>query len=308
MFSARPVFIYGFIGVAVINLIISFMPNQYAYFVLRALSGIAGAATIPSAFRLILAIFEPQELRLALTLFGLSGALANVTGLLIAGFFGFITAGGQMSAWRWFFRFITILIAPFAVVSFSLVPKTKGDRAEHFTAQEKFKRLDLVGCFMMLVSIILLILGLTLGASYGFKTAKFLVPFLLSWPIFVGFFFYEASLPDGYAMLPPSFWRIPNMTLMIVFALGIYGMWGAVQIPLIERWLELQGQSPIIAAVRMLPQGLSALAVAMVLPAVLEKLSSARIPIAVGTLLVASTQILIIYSGGELGTGEYFFF
>jgi hypothetical protein len=40
---------------------------------------------IPSAFRLILAVFEPEELQVALTLFGLSGALANVMGLVIAG-------------------------------------------------------------------------------------------------------------------------------------------------------------------------------------------------------------------------------
>lgn len=59
---------------------------------------------IPSAFRLILALFEPQELNLALTIFGLSGAIANVTGLVIAGFFGFITANGQQAGWRWFFR------------------------------------------------------------------------------------------------------------------------------------------------------------------------------------------------------------
>jgi hypothetical protein len=45
---------------------------------------------------LILAIFEPAELQVALTLFGLSGALANVTGLVLAGFFGFIKADGQM--------------------------------------------------------------------------------------------------------------------------------------------------------------------------------------------------------------------
>lgn len=112
LYSAKPVFAWGFLGLGITNLIISFMPNQYAYYVFRAISGIFGAATvgyppslrvatmlisqIPSAFRLILAIFEPAELQVALTLFGLSGALANVTGLVLAGFFGFIKADGQM--------------------------------------------------------------------------------------------------------------------------------------------------------------------------------------------------------------------
>jgi len=234
-----------------------------------ALSSIGGVTDhqIPSAFRLILAIFEPAELQVALTLFGLSGALANVTGLVIAGFFGFITAGGQQAAWRWFFRMITIVIVPFAFASFVLVPKTRGDRAtECGNQREKFKRLDLVGCFAMLVSIILLILGLTLGASYGFKTAKFLVPFLLSWPIFVLFFVWEARLPHGYALIPPAFWKIPNMTLLIIFALGIYPWWAVNQLPLVERFLVVFGESPIIAAVRMLPQGIAALLTAMVIP------------------------------------------
>jgi hypothetical protein len=32
--------------------------------------------------------------------------LTSRSGLVIAGFFGFIKAGGQMAAWRWFFRAI----------------------------------------------------------------------------------------------------------------------------------------------------------------------------------------------------------
>lgn len=160
---------------------------------------------------------------------------------------------------------ITIVIVPFAFASFVLVPKTTGDGAE-YTARDKFKRLDLVGCLTMLVSNILLILGLTLGASNGFKTAGFLVPFLLSWPILVFFFVWEARLPDGYALIPPAFWKIPNMPLLIFFSLGIYPWWAVNQLPFVERFLAVNDETPIIAAVRMLPQGIAALAVAMTIP------------------------------------------
>ncbi|WWC58985.1 uncharacterized protein I303_101531 [Kwoniella dejecticola CBS 10117] len=306
LYSAKPVFAYGFLLLGVTNLIISFMTDKYAYFVFRAVSGIAGAATIPSAFRLILAIFEPSELNVALTLFGLSGAIANVTGLVLAGFFGFITAGGQQAAWRYFFRLITIISVPFAFAAITLVPKTRGDRSDECTAHDKFKRLDLVGSFLMLVSIILLILGLTLGASYGFKTAKFLVPFLLAWPIFVAFFVWEARLPQGYALIPPSFWKIPNMTLLMVFALGIYPWWAVNQLPLVERFLVVFNESPIIAAVRMLPEGIAALAVAMVIPPLLEKLGSGKWPIAVGMLLGSVSYLLLIFAAhGEIHNNEY---
>ncbi|OCF32711.1 efflux protein EncT [Kwoniella heveanensis CBS 569] len=304
LYSAKPVFAYGFLLLGVLNLIISFMTNKYAYFIFRAISGIAGAATIPSAFRLILAIFEPSELNVALTLFGLSGAFANVTGLVLAGFFGFITAGGQQASWRWFFRMIAIICVPFAFAALALVPKTRGDKATECSPRDKFKRLDLVGSFLMLIAIILLILGLTLGASYGWKKAGFLVPFLLSWPLFVAFFVWEARLPEGYALIPSSFWKIPNMTLMIVFALGIYPWWAVNQLPFVERSLTIYGETPIIAAVRMLPQGIAALAVAVVIPPLLQRLGHAKWPIAAGSVLGAVAFLLMIFNRGKIGT-EY---
>ena len=162
---------------------------------------------------------------------------------------------------------ITIISIPFAVLAFLLVPKSIGDHAVDLSnGKEKFKRLDLIGCFTMLVSIILLILGLTLGASYGFKTAKFLVPFLLAWPIFLFFFYYEARLPEGYALIPPSTWKIPNLTILIVFTLGIYPWWAVNQLALVERFIVVFGESPIIAAVRILPQGIASLIPSFIIP------------------------------------------
>ena len=72
-------------------------------------------------------------------------------------------------------------------------------------------------------AIVLLILGLTLGAAFGWKTAKFLVPFLVSFGLFAFFFIWEARLPDEYALLPAKTWRIPNFAALIIFALYIYG-------------------------------------------------------------------------------------
>ena len=44
---------------------------------------------------------------MALAYFGMSGALANATGLLLGGVFGIVSAEGQLASWRWFFRFVT---------------------------------------------------------------------------------------------------------------------------------------------------------------------------------------------------------
>jgi predicted MFS family arabinose efflux permease len=44
LFSPKHVFAYGFIALGVLNLVISFLPDKYSFFVIRAISGIAGAA------------------------------------------------------------------------------------------------------------------------------------------------------------------------------------------------------------------------------------------------------------------------
>lgn len=75
--------------------------------------------------------------------------------------------------------------------------------------------------YRMLGAIVALTIGLTFGASYGWKTPSFLVPFLLSPVLFILFFFYEAQLPVERAILPSQTWKIPNFTITIVFALGM---------------------------------------------------------------------------------------
>jgi MFS family permease len=186
LYSAKPVFSNGFILLGLINLVISFVPDKYSFFVLRAISGIAGACLVPAAFRLIVQVFETEELNKTFTLYGLSGPLGNVTGSIVAGFIQYIPNGGQMSAWRWFFRILCIMILPVAGGSVYLIPNSKGSNAD---TEGKWKRLDLLGAGSMLAAIVLLILGLTLGASYGWRKPGFLVPFLLSWVLF-GLFFY----------------------------------------------------------------------------------------------------------------------
>jgi MFS family permease len=51
---------------------------------------------------------EPAEQAKKLALFGMAGALANTIALVLAGVF-------LLASWRWYFRFITIIIAPFSV-------------------------------------------------------------------------------------------------------------------------------------------------------------------------------------------------
>ena len=135
------------------------------------------------------------------------------------------------------------------------IPKPRGQKAD---VEAKWKRLDLVGSLSMLIGIILLVLGLTLGASEGWSSAAFLAPFLLAWPLFALFFVWEHRLPEEYALLPSSTWKIPNFSILIAFALYIYGYWGVAFLPMIEISYRVHEEPAIIAALRIMPFGVSA--------------------------------------------------
>ena len=302
LYSARPVFIYGFLLLGIIDLVISFLPEKYSFFILRAVSGIAGATLIPAGFRLISAVFEPHELNKALTLYAMCGALANATGTLAAGVLEFIPSGGQGAAWRWFFRLIAAIVLPICAISFFWIPKPPGAQND---VEDKWKRLDLVGAILMLLAIVLLILGLTLGASYGFKTAGFLAPFLLTWPLCIAFFVWEAWLPPEVAILPSKTWRIPNFTLLIVFATFIYGWYAVSMLPLIEIFVNVFDETPFIASLRLFPLGAAAAIFVVILTSFPVLSSRPRWTIPVAHLAGAVGYVLFVtWSGDRLG-GEY---
>lgn len=139
LYSAAPVFSYGIVTLGVLNLIISFLPERYSFFILRAPSGIAGSSSVPSAYRLIVTVFEPHELNKAFTIYGMSGALANSTGNIIAGTIMLIPSGGQDEAWRWFFRILSVILLPVGVWSVFWIPRSEGENAD---ASDKLARMD----------------------------------------------------------------------------------------------------------------------------------------------------------------------
>lgn len=145
LYSARSTFLYGFTALGLFNLVISFLPEKYSFFIFRALSGVSGASLIPASYRLITLSFTGSQLQTALTLYGVSGAVATVTGLIISGVIDLIPGHGQMVAWRWFFRCAAALILPVAVVSLILVPR---DPPHPGGKRPSLRRLDLIGCVM----------------------------------------------------------------------------------------------------------------------------------------------------------------
>ncbi|WWD19285.1 hypothetical protein CI109_103743 [Kwoniella shandongensis] len=299
LYSAKMVFCIGFATFGVLSVIISFLPEQYSFFIFRALQGLAGGTLVPSAFRLIVVVFEPHELGTAFTLYGVAAAIGATSGTIVSGVFALIERHDQMSSWRWFFRLMAVMTIPFAVGSLYWIPEEHGASAD---VSDKWKRLDLVGTFTMLAAIILLILSFTLGAASGFNKAGFLAPFLISLIILVPFFFYwESRLPSTHAILPPSVWKYRNFALWIAFGLYPQGWWSVQLLPLIEVLHDVRGDSYLIAAVRMLPIPITCFAATLVATRWPIITSNPRLTVGICIPFSIGALIMFAYSGHQNG-------
>ncbi|ORX39450.1 major facilitator superfamily domain-containing protein [Kockovaella imperatae] len=303
LYSAKPVFVWGFVFTAIFSLASSFMTEKVSFFIFRGLYGVAAAATIPSAFRLIIAVFEPHEVPKALAMFGMAAALANATGLLWGGVFGEISSTvEQMAPWRWYSRWVCFLSIPFAIFSQFMIPSTRGPHADK---AQKWRYLDLIGNFLILASMLLLNVALTLGAAHGWSSAHFLITIVLSVPLLIGFFIWEWKIDAEKAVLPPSFWKIPNAPLIIFSTMYLFSWVANAQLPLVQRFEVIYRESLIKSSVRMLPLGIGACLFLILASPILRKMSSLKIPITLGFAICAASFVAYIYSDGKLGSAYW---
>lgn len=123
MYTPKPAFIIGCFILGITHLIGGFVHQKIALTVLRALGGIGGALTIPSALSLIVQLFpNPSHQARAIALFGSSGAIGNILGILI----GAVLV--QYASWSWIFWFVAIVGVGIAAVCLLLIPSAKRNR------------------------------------------------------------------------------------------------------------------------------------------------------------------------------------
>ena len=294
LYPPHRVYTIGFAGIAVFYLIISFMNSQYAFFVLRAISALLAVMTIPSSINMIIQMYpDPDEQAKKLALFGMAGALANTLALVLAGVF-------LIASWRWYFRFITILVGPFAVLAWYMMPKTNSV-AEDLPGAEKWKRMDLGGVFILVAALILFILGFTQAPTDGWGSPIFIAPFVISIVLIVVFVVWEHYMPRGFALLPHDIWKFPNIFPLMLQASAIFMWFATAQLRIATYFQDALGNSAILSAVKLLPMGVTALVVGVGSQAAPKLITRPRYVQPVSSVLCFAGSMLFAFSNGGGG-------
>jgi hypothetical protein len=236
---------------------------------------------------------DPLEQAKRLGLFAMSGALANTIALVLAG--AFIQA-----SWRWYFRFITMLTAPFAVATWFILP-TVPAVAGNLKGLEKWKRMDLGGVGIVLAALILFILAFTQAPEQGWNSAIFVAPLVIGVVLFGVFVVYEQWMPKGYTLLPHGIWSYPNIFPLMIQASAIF-LWFATAQLRIATWFQTAyGDSAILAAVKLLPMGITALIVGSLTQAMPSLIIRPKYVQPIASIFCFAGSMLFAYSNGGQG-------
>ncbi|KAG2363374.1 major facilitator superfamily domain-containing protein [Suillus spraguei] len=186
VYNPKTVFIGGVSTLGILSLCAGFVYTTVPILVLRAITGIASAMTIPSALKLLVKVFpDPLEQAQAVWFFAGCGAVANMA-------------------------LICIFMIP------SQIGETAGSRKPKGA---KWKSLDLVSIGVLTVSFILLIFAVTSGSTDGWKSPVVLILLIISIIMIAGFFYWKTLLPADRAAIPPRTWFYNNFSVLLATAL-----------------------------------------------------------------------------------------
>ncbi|KAG2361205.1 major facilitator superfamily domain-containing protein, partial [Suillus spraguei] len=184
VYNPKTVFIGGVSTLGILLLCAGFVYTTVPILVLRAITGIASAMTIPSALKLLVKVFpDPLEQARAVGFFAGCGAVA-------------------IMSYHWVFWFVACAAFPVALICIFMIPSQIGETASSRKPKgAKWKSLDLISVGVLTVSFILLIFAMTSGSTDGWKSPVVLILLIISIIMIAGFFYWETLLPADRAAM-----------------------------------------------------------------------------------------------------------
>lgn len=267
------------------SLLVFFADSAEMVIAIRALLGIGGAMIMPVTLSLIRVIFtDPRERATALSIW------AAVSGLGSA--FGPLVGGVLLEHFSWHAAFLVNvpLMAVGVIAGIAILPESRVPNAG---------RWDAFAAVLSLVGMTLTIWAIkTFGERASLAVPEALIAFfaggaLLAW-------FVVRCMRSDAPLLELRLFRNRTFSAGIVAALGSTFAVAAAFL-LITQWMQLvEGISPVMAGVQMLPAALSGAVASLAAPP-LARLIGARAVIGGGLGIAGVGMLIVGFAPGELG-------
>jgi EmrB/QacA subfamily drug resistance transporter len=207
LLGRRRVFMVGLVIFTIGSLLCGFAWSEASLIVARAIQGLGAATISPAALAILTTTFtEGRERNIALGAWGAVGGFGAAAGVLLG---GVLT---DLLAWEWIFWVnVPIGIAALVLAPILLVESLDAHGQSH----------DVFGAVLITSALVLLVLGITQGYSWGWTSGRTIAVFVASAVLHLAFLVWERRQPDP--LVPLSiFVRLRTLTAANVagFILG----------------------------------------------------------------------------------------
>lgn len=242
----------------------------------RALQGLGGGGLIVLSMAIVGDIVPPRERGKYQGLFGGVFGATSVLGPLLGGLFV------DNLSWRWVF-YINLPIGLVALVVIAAVL--------HIPARSSKHTIDYLGTFLIACVATCLVLIASLGGTWGWGSARIIGVAVLGAVLLAAFLLVERKAPEP--VLPLGLFRIRTFTLCsaISFVVG-FAMFGAmVYLPTFLQ--VVQGVSPTMSGVHMLPMVIGMLITSTVSGQIVSRTGRWKVFPILGTAVTALGLLLL---------------
>ncbi|KAJ4270420.1 hypothetical protein NW762_002101 [Fusarium torreyae] len=165
-------------------------PNSVAFIIGRAIAGIGSAGLMTGSLLSIMPMVPLHKRPMFQSMFGMVFGISSVTGPLIGGAFT------QHATWRWCF-YMNLPVGAVASVFLFFFLKVSSKKQESVPVMKHIARLDPLGTFFFVPSMICLILALQWGGStYSWSNWRLILLFVLFGVTAIAFAIVQVKMPE----------------------------------------------------------------------------------------------------------------
>ncbi|TVY41815.1 putative MFS-type transporter [Lachnellula subtilissima] len=244
--------VYGCFWVTAVSLGTAFSPVEICLYVMRALHGLAAAATIPSAIGILGYTIPPGRVKNYSFAFYSGGApLGQAMGNIIGGIIS------QYTSWKVVLFVIAGASCIIGVTAIFAIPKEPG-RKEHPEDSPRASGVDWIGAFLFTSGTLLLIISLSEGASQGWKSGFVIGILIASVILLLAFVYWQHYLESKTVkepLMPVSTFKNSRFTFAMIIVFLFSGGFTNFTLYSTYFYQDYQLLSPLQTMLRFLPLG-----------------------------------------------------
>ncbi|KAF9537876.1 hypothetical protein EC957_007541 [Mortierella hygrophila] len=279
LFGHRRIYILGVTWFSIWSVVNGFAKDPIVMSVGRALQGMGAGFTVPSALAILTTTYPVgPERTFALSVFGGTGAVGSVIGVLLGGILG------STIGWRWIFYFTAILGFIMAILGFLVIPAEKG------VSNIEDRRIDIFGAGAFCAGIVCIIFYLSESPVSGWASAKTLTPLIVGLALLVSFVVNEHKI--DYPIMPLRIWKSQRLIASCLIILCVSAALNAMIYFASLLLQNVLGYTPLKTSLAYIVHGVGAIVTIVIITRIVTKVRTKVITI-IGWFFFIASGILL---------------